>query len=152
MKAGRDQTGASDGPSLGAVADELYGWFLRFVALFLIFFTLQYWMRLTGFNDGANWRFDTMPEHWRFAAAVLAVAMPVAALGLWGRLSWGIAIWLPVISMELAMYGILDELYGSSPFRLAFHGICLALLAVFQGTLWYSARRVRRERGAPRRF
>ena len=125
-------------------AVTLYEWFLRVVAIFLIFFALQYWMRLTGITSDSQWRFDTMPEHWQFAASVLAVAMPVAALGLWGRFSWGIAIWFPVIAAEIAMYGFLPQLYGPADLLLAFHAACLLLFAIFQGAIWHYGRQARK--------
>jgi len=123
---------------------RLYEWFLRVVAIFLLFFALRYWMRLTGVFGDEQWRFDTMTEHWRFASSILAVAMPVAALGLWGRFSWGVAVWFPVMAAEVTMHGFLPELFGSADLLLAFHAACLLLFAVFQGALWFYGRRQRK--------
>ena len=129
-------------------AENLYVWLLRAVAVFLLVLAVLYWMRLIGIQEGADWRFDTMAEHWRFAAAVLAAALPVAALGLWGRFSWGVAIWMPCVSLEFAMYGVLDELYGTAPIRLAIHALALLAFAVFQILFWQIARRQRQRRAA----
>lgn len=62
-----------------------------------------------------------MAQHWQLAATFLAVALPVAALGLWSGGSWGVVLWLPLIGVELLMYGWFTELYGRDDIRIAFH-------------------------------
>jgi Family of unknown function (DUF6163) len=98
----------------------LSAWLLRIVALVLLAIALQYWARLTGLY-GSGVRFDTMPQHWRLAATFLAVALPVTALGLWSGGSWGVVLWLPLVGLELLMYGWFSDLYGRDDIRIAFH-------------------------------
>ncbi len=93
----------------------------RFVALVLILIALQYWVRLIGVFPGEQYRFDTMSEQWRFASSVMAVALPVTALGLWNGTSWGIVLWLPVAATEIAMHTWLGDVYGGSILKVVFH-------------------------------
>lgn len=115
-----------------ALARRLNATFLRLVAVVLLLYALQYWMRLTGFHQGPENRFDTMSEHWQVAASVLAVLLPVAALGLWGLFSWGVVVWLVAMAIELVMYAGFYDLYGRADLRVAFHVLCLAIYLVFR--------------------
>jgi hypothetical protein len=119
--------------------DSLYRIFLRVIALFLILFAIQYWMRLTGFFDGADFRFDTMQPHWRYAASALAVLFPVAALGLWGGYSWGVVVWLIAALIELLMYLWFRDLFGTQILRSLFHLSALAGLVAFRAAMWEMA-------------
>lgn len=101
--------------------------FQRVVAMLMIALALQYWMRLTGFSDGAEFRFDTMSEHWRFAASVMAVLLPAAALGLWGAYAWGVVLWVAAVAIEFAMHVFLSEQFGRADIRVAF--LILGLVA-----------------------
>lgn len=105
--------------------------FQRVVAMLMIALALQYWMRLTGFSSGAEFRFDTMSEHWRFAASVMAVLLPVAALGLWGGYAWGVVLWVTAVAIEFSMHVILSDDFGRADIRVAF--LIFGLLAY--GTL-----------------
>ena len=104
--------------------------FTRGVALVLLVFAISYWMRLTGFHGGPDYRFDTMSEHWRIASASLAVFFPVAALGLWGRFSWGMVVWFLAAAQEVAMHTWFSDLFGRAYLIVAFH---LITLLVFLG-------------------
>lgn len=95
--------------------------FLRIVSIFLLLIALQYWIRLTGVFAGAEYRYDTMSEHWRVASLILAITLPVTALGLWNGSSWGIVLWLPCAAIELSMHLWLTELYGVSNVKVGFH-------------------------------
>lgn len=95
--------------------------FLRIVSIFLLIVALQYWIRLTGVFEGAEFRYDTMSEHWRVASLFMAIALPVTALGLWNGASWGIVLWFPCAAIELSMHLWLTELYGPSPLKVGFH-------------------------------
>lgn len=98
----------------------------RVVALFLVYFALQYWIRVIGFHPGPENRFDTMSGHWRVAATSLSVMFPVAAVGLWGGYSWGIVVWLLAAGIEATMYVWFSGLFGSSVFTIGFHLVTVA--------------------------
>lgn len=105
--------------------------FFRMVALFLLVFALQYWVQVLGLNNSANTRFDLMPEHWQIASVILCVILPIAAVGLWGRFSWGPIVWIMVIATEVVMYFSLPHLFGFNNPVLIFHLITIAIFAFF---------------------
>ncbi len=113
--------------------------FQRVIALLLIGFAIQYWMRLVGVFDGPQFRFDTMPEHWRFAAATLAVLLPSTALGLWGGSPWGTVLWLVVMTLEIAMHTWFADYFGRADLRVVFHVASLLLLLGFAGSMRFLA-------------
>ncbi len=111
----------------------------RIVALLLIGLAIQYWMRLIGIFEGPQFRFDTMPEHWRFAASALAVLLPATALGLWGGSTWGTVLWLVVIALELAMHTWFADLFGRADLRVIFHIASLVMLLGFAAAMRFLA-------------
>ena len=131
---------ARKGPGLIEIAATTYP---RVIAIFLVVFALQYWMRLIGFHDGADYRFDTMPEHWRIAAASLAVLFPMAALGLWGGFSWGIVVWVLAAGIEIVMHAWFTRLFGRADYSVGFHVATLAMFAGLALLSRYAARRPR---------
>lgn len=111
--------------------ETLYRVFVRALALCLLYFAIQYWLRLIGYFDGPEYQFDTMSLHWQIACAVLAVVHPVAALGLWGLFSWGLVVWLFSAVVEIAMYTYFTELFGENRELIMFHAGCAAFIAIF---------------------
>jgi hypothetical protein len=104
---------ASKGPVLRPSAAEIaFQWFHRVVAAYCLLFGLLYWLRLVGFYEGTDWRFDLMPVHWQIAASALAVLFPFAASGLWMLASWGPVVWFICAAMEAVMYVGYPELFG----------------------------------------
>jgi hypothetical protein len=119
--------------------------FLRAVALVLLFFAIQYWMRVTGMTPGAESGFDRMSNHWRVVAASLSVVLPLAALGLWGLHAWGVVVWIGAAAAEIVIYGVLQARFGPNPLHLAFHAAALVLLlGIFALRQFVSRRRPER--------
>lgn len=104
----------------------------RAVALSCLIQGTAYWVRLMGFFEGAEWRFDLMSPHWQVAAAPLAVLFPFAAVGLWTLASWGPVIWFICASAEIIMYGLFPELYGTRPLLIVLHGLIAVCYAVLR--------------------
>jgi len=48
----------------------------RAAALACLVYGVGYWVRLLGFYEGPEWRFDLMPVYWQLAATPLAVMFP----------------------------------------------------------------------------
>lgn len=134
-----DRTGARArmGPT---TLETLYHWYFRLVAAYSLLFGLLYWVRLIGFYEGAEWRFDLMPVHWQLASVTLAALFPFAASGLWMLASWGPVIWFLCAAIEIAMYVGLPHLFGSRLEIVASHVLVALLFAVFQ-LLFFLARR-----------
>ena len=119
-------------PLRATTLETLYQWFHRTIAAYSLLFGISYWVRLIGFYDGANWRFDLMPVHWQVAAVTLAVLFPFAASGLWMLASWGPVIWAICAAIEIGMYAFYPEMFGSRPVVVASHILVAALYCAFR--------------------
>lgn len=115
---------------LAVVLGRMESVLVRFVSLVLLFLAIRYWMRVTGYYTGTDFRFDTMSEHWRIASASLSVLLPVAALGLWGRFSWGMVVWFLAVVQQVAMHTWFAQLFGRADMIVGFH---LTTLFAFLG-------------------
>lgn len=111
--------------------DLLFLLFQRVGSMLLLVLAIQYWIRLTGIYEGAQYRFDTMSEPWRFAASTMAVLLPAASLGLWGGHAWGVVLWIAFIALEVLMHVWLSDWYGRADFRVFFHLFSLVALLGF---------------------
>lgn len=116
-------------------------WYLRLLALCFIGFAALYWLRVSGFYDGANWRYDTMSLQWKIASVLLSVLMPVAAVGLWSALSWGQVVWTMAVFTELMMYTWFPEYFGTNANIVWFHLATIAIYLILQGGLIYKAKK-----------
>ncbi len=114
--------------------------FFAIVALVLLVFGIRYWLLMLGVWE-PDLKFDTLPVHWRVAAASMAVLQPVAAVGLWGRLDWGIAVWIIVIISEMAMYSLMTDRFGEANYLVAFHMVSLGIWICYKAAKWVSNRR-----------
>ena len=128
------------GPSL---ADILFAWFQRVVAVYCLLFGVLYWVRLIGFYPGPLWRFDTMPVHWQVASSLLAVLFPFAAAGLWMLASWGPVIWFLCAAPETVMYAGLPRLFGERWQVVVTHAAVALLYIVFRLLLHWQQRQAR---------
>ena len=115
--------------------------FLRLLAFCFIGFTVQYWMRVSGYYNGPEWRFDTMSSAWKIVAAMLSVLLPVAAVGLWSTLSWGRVVWAMAVITELTMYSWFPERFGTNSNIVWFHLASIAIYLVFQACFIYSTKK-----------
>ena len=119
-----------------------FTWFHRIIAAYCLLFGFLYWVRLIGFYDGPLWRFDLMPLHWKFASASLAVLFPVAAIGLWMKVSWGPVIWAAAALTETLMFYGFPELFGAHVLTLGTHLAVAALYICF----WLAIRHQKRKK------
>lgn len=117
--------------------------FRRLVALFLLWFGLMYWMRIVGLSGVEGLRFDTMTEAWQAASCVMAVMLPIAAIGLWGLFTWGTSIWLITVAVELSLYLGWPEIFGQATQVVWFHAVCLAVYVTIKLMMMLSRRRIR---------
>jgi hypothetical protein len=114
-----------------SLAEVVFAWFMRIVAVYCLLFGVLYWVRLIGFYPGALWRFDLMPVHWQIAASMLAVLFPFAAAGLWMLASWGPVIWFLCAATECIMYAGLPNLFGERwPIVLTHCGVAIFYVAL----------------------
>ncbi len=125
-------------PKADTWQETAFVWFLRLLAICFIGFTVQYWLRVTGYYPGPDWRFDTMSSSWKIASAMLAVLLPVSAVGLWSALSWGQVVWTMAVITELIMYSWLPEQFGRNPNVLIFHLVTIVIFLIFRGYFIYN--------------
>ena len=126
-----------------SAAEQAFWWFHRVIAGYCMMFGLLYWVRLMGIYEGALWRFDLMPVHWQVAAVTLAVAYPIAGIGLWMLTSWGPVIWTICALTEATMYLGFPNLFGQKMSVVASHAFVAALYAVFRVALFFQRRAAR---------
>jgi hypothetical protein len=120
-------------------------WLVRLSAIVLFAIGVSYWIRLVGIYDGPLWRFDLMPIWWKAAATMLAVLAPVAGVGLWMTVSWGVVIWVIVALVEAFMHLGFPALFGPPTPWLWFHLVGLSLYVVLRTIVWWERwRRLRR--------
>ncbi len=118
-----------------------YIWYLRLLAICFVGLALYYWMRISGYYPGENWRFDTMSSQWKVASAILAVLLPVTAAGLWSTLPWGQVVWTMSIVTELLMYNWFTEYYGQNLLIFTFHMTTIVVYLAFRGVIALKANR-----------
>lgn len=134
------QVGAEPEPGSGMLEGG-FRLFLRLVALASLIAGLGYWARLIGYSDGGQWRFDLIASYWQFAAASLAVLLPVAAVGLWMQVSWGPVIWVVAAGSEIVMHKLLPDWYGERPVLVLGHIIVISIYIGFRVALFVKRRR-----------
>jgi len=121
----------------------------RLVAIFLLVFAVLYWARIVGAFEASSMRFDTMSEPWQIASVVLAVTMPIAAIGLWGLFSWGTSTWLLIVLIELSMFVWLKEYFGEAYYIVLFHSISLATYIALKLSLMVTRKLTKRSNLQP---
>jgi hypothetical protein len=115
-----------------SVAEISFVWFHRVIAVYCLMFGISYWIRLIGYYDGPNWRFDMMAYYWQIASASLAVLVPFAGIGLWMTASWGPVIWFVCAAAEAVMFLGFPGLFGSRPAVILSHFLVAALYCAFR--------------------
>jgi hypothetical protein len=115
-----------------STVETLFAWFQRIIAVYCLMFGILYWVRLIGFYEGTQWRFDLMPVHWQIVSTMLAVFFPFAAAGLWMLASWGPVIWFICAVTETVMYGAFPRLFGAHYAVIASHLFAAALYVTFR--------------------
>ena len=127
------------------LTDLLFILFLRMVAVSCFWFGLQYWAMLVGYSLVGAGRFDLLNLPWKVAGASLAVLFPVASLGLWLTVSWGPVVWALAAGSQIAMYGLLPQIFGSNRIIILVHAMVAVLYVIFRVALLLEARKQRRQ-------
>ncbi len=128
-------------PARQSTLELSFDLFLRLVALSCLVYGTAYWVRLIGFFEGAEWRFDLMPFYWQMTAVPLAVLFPFAAVGLWMMASWGPVVWVLCAGLEMVMYGLFPNSFGRWPLIVGLHAAVATAYIVLRAMLYLQARR-----------
>ena len=109
--------------------------YLRAVALLLLAAGLARAGLILGITaDGQDFTGLTPP--WRAGATTLILVDLFAAVGLWIGAVWGPVMWAVALAVEVSMYTIFSEMFGSYPLRIAAHGTLFAAFLILSILDW----------------
>ena len=112
--------------------------YLRVVALLLLGAGLVRACQILGITpDGRD--FSDLTPAWRAGAAGLLLADLFAAVGLWVGAAWGAVMWSLALAVEVCMYTLFSDLFGSNPARVGVHGLLFAVFLVLAFADWRRA-------------
>lgn len=99
--------------------------YMRVVAFLLLVAGLARACQVLGITpDGQN--FDDLTPALRASAVTLLLVDVFAAVGLWVGAAWGPVMWAVALAVEVSMYTLFSDIFGSYPLRVFIHG-CLFL-------------------------
>ncbi|HEX9905914.1 MAG TPA: DUF6163 family protein [Propylenella sp.] len=94
--------------------------YMRVVAMLLLMAGLVRACQILGITpDGRT--FSDLTPAWRAAASALLLVDLFAAVGLWIGAAWGPVTWAVALAVEVAMYTLFADLFGSYPLRVFVH-------------------------------
>jgi hypothetical protein len=103
---------------------------MRVTALLLLLAGLARACLILGITpDGAG--FEALSPAERAGSATLLLVDLFAAVGLWIGSAWGPVMWTVALAVEVAMYTLFSDLFGSYPLRVFVHcALFVGFLAV----------------------
>ncbi|WP_162651686.1 DUF6163 family protein [Lentilitoribacter sp. Alg239-R112] len=122
----------SDADAVPENLDRLYQVFLVVVTLICILGAVNYWAQLMGISYGGALRFDIAPLHWKIVQVILALLLPLTALGIWFRNSFGLWGWVLVTAIQFIVHGLLKDSYGENEMHLAVSAGIVVLFLIFR--------------------
>ena len=115
--------------------------YLRCVALLLLAAGLARACQILGITpDGAT--FADLAPAWRAGTTTLLLVDLFSSIGLWTGAVWGPVMWAVALVVEVAMYTLFADLFGSFPLRVAAH---MTLFAAFLALAFLDWRRAQAE-------
>jgi hypothetical protein len=112
--------------------------YMRVVALLLLLAGLARACQILGITPDGRTFVDLAPA-WRAGAATLLLVDLFASVGLWVGAAWGPVMWAVALAVEVSMYTLFTDLFGSYPLRVILHA------ALFVGFLALTFMQWRRE-------
>ena len=98
--------------------------YMRVVALLLLAAGLARACQILGILTPDALTFDNLEPAKRASAITLLLVDLFAAVGLWVGAAWGPVMWAVALAVEVTMYTLFSDLFGSYPLRVFIHG-CL---------------------------
>lgn len=114
------------------LTETLFTVFMRMTAVACFYFGLRYWDLVIGLTSHSAIRFDVMTVPWRTMSAVLAVAYPIIALGLWLGSLWGAVIWAAVAVGEVLLHTVWAPIFGPDDLLIVMNVSVACLYAAFR--------------------
>ncbi len=94
--------------------------YMRVVALLLLLAGLARACQILGITPDGRTFADLAPA-WRAGAATLLLVDLFASVGLWVGAAWGPVMWAVALAVEVSMYTLFTDLFGSYPLRVLVH-------------------------------
>lgn len=112
--------------------DRLYQLFLVMVTLTCISAAVIYWAQLMGISHAGALRFDIAPLHWKIVQIIFALLLPLTALGIWFRNSFGLWGFVLATVMQFVMHGFWVNRFGENQLHLIITAGIIVLFLVFR--------------------
>lgn len=100
--------------------------YMRIAALLLLAAGLARASQILGMLTPDGLAFVDLTPAKQSAAVTLLIVDLFAAVGLWIAAAWGPVMWAVALAVEVAMYTIFSDLFGSYPIRVLVHGCIFA--------------------------
>jgi hypothetical protein len=98
--------------------------YMRAVAVLLLIAGLARACQILGILTPDALSFENLAPAKRASAITLLLVDLFASIGLWVGAAWGPVMWAVALAVEVTMYTLFSELFGSYPLRVFIHG-CL---------------------------
>ncbi|MDQ3561206.1 MAG: DUF6163 family protein [Pseudomonadota bacterium] len=113
--------------------------YMRAIALLLLAAGLVRACQILGITlDGRT--FSDLNPAWRAGATTLLLVDLFAAVGLWVGAAWGAVMWAVALAVEISMFTLFADLFGSYPLRVAVHGALFAIFLALTYREWHRTR------------
>jgi hypothetical protein len=97
--------------------------YMRVVALLLLLAGLARACQILGILTPEALTFENLEPAKRASAITLLLVDLMAAVGLWIGAAWGPVMWAVALAVEVSMYTLFSDLFGSYPLRVFVHGL-----------------------------
>lgn len=105
--------------------------YMRVAAMLLLLAGLARACQILGIFVPAGLTFDDLTPAMRSGAITLLVVDLLASVGLWIGATWGPVMWAVALAVEVSMYTLFSDVFGSYPLRAVVHAaIFLGFLAL----------------------
>ena len=95
--------------------------YMRFVALLLLVAGLARACQVLGIFTPDGLTFADLTPAKRSGAITLLLVDLFASVGLWVGAAWGPVMWAVALAVEVSMYTLFSDLFGSYPLRVLIH-------------------------------
>lgn len=113
--------------------------YMRIMALLLLVAGLARACQVLGMFTPDGLTFADLSPARRSGAITLLLVDLFASVGLWVGAAWGPVIWAVALAVEVSMYTLFSDLFGSYPLRVAIHSLLFVGFLALSFTEWRRA-------------
>jgi hypothetical protein len=110
--------------------------YLRAVAMLLLLVGLARACQILGIVPEGTATFADLSPAMRAGAVTLLIGDLLAAVGLWIGAAWGPVMWAVALAIEVSMYTLFSDVFGTSPLRVLVHGTLFLGFLVLSFVEW----------------